>query len=135
MDKLIWQPVFYSKYDFLVYLDTNFAKEMILSHTHINKQKRFNELMDEELKRLGVNWSNPCTFYGDSCFISQFYIGRNGVWLSTSHQTIDDLLKEKISSKCVEYNSHNVDVSNEAYALMFLFNKWVYYAEQLKTKD
>ncbi len=132
MEKTIWTPSLYGRCDFGIYLDRNFAKEMVKSKVPIKKQNRMNELANEELKRFGINWLNPYTFQKDSCFITQFYIGQNGVWLSTDHLTIENLLKEKESSKLIEYNSHNTDTSKQAYILMLLFDTWVRYADAFK---
>ena len=132
MEKIIWTPDLYGGCDFKVYLDKEFAKEMIQSKIPNGKQIRMNELANEELKRLRINWSNPYSFYTDSCFITQFYIGQDGVWLSTNYQTIEDLINRKESSKIVEYNSHNVDTPSQAYVLMVSFDKWVQYADELK---
>jgi hypothetical protein len=134
MDKTIWTPRFYGSCDFGVYLDRDFARDMIRSKIPNERQGRMNELANEELKRLGTNWSNPYTFYEDSCFISQFYIGQNGVCLSTNHQTIGDLLNGREFSKPIEYNSHNVDVPKQVYVLMLLFDKWIEYADTLKNE-
>lgn len=134
MDKTIWTPRLYGSCDFGIYLDRDFAREMIQSKVSNERQTRMNELANEELKRLGTNWLNPYTFHKDSCFISQFYIGQNGVWLSTNHQTIDDLLNGKESSKPIEYNSHNVDVPSQSYVLMRLFDQWIEYADAFKSE-
>ncbi|GAJ08284.1 unnamed protein product, partial [marine sediment metagenome] len=133
MKKTIWTPRLYGRCDFGVYLDRDFAKEMFQSKVPTERQTRMNELANEELKRLGTDWLNPYTFYKDSCFITQFYIGQNGVWLSTNRQTIDNLLKEKESSKLIEYDSHNIDTPKQAYVLMALFDKWVEYADAFKS--
>ena len=133
MDKTIWTPYLHGSCDFEVYLDRDFAREMIQSKVSNERQKRMNQLANEELKRLGTNWSTPYIFHEDSCFILEFHIGQNGVWLSTTHQTIDDLLNGKESSKPIEYDSHNVDVSSQAYVLMRLFDKCIEYADAFKS--
>ena len=84
------------------------------------------------MKRFGINWRNPYTFYKDSCFISQFYIGQNGVWLSTNYQNIDELLNEKESLEPIKYHSHNVDIPEQAYVLMSLFSQWVEFSEAIR---
>ena len=134
MEKTIWTPRLYGYCNFGVYLDRDFAKEMIQAKLSNKRQRRMNELANEELKRLRTNWSDPYTFHEASCFISQFYIGQNGVWLSTNHQTINDLINEKESSKPIEYSSHNVDFPSQAYILMRLFDKWIEYANVLKNE-
>jgi|SRR3989344_4801627 len=133
MEKLIWTPRLYGNCDFGIYLNRNFATEMIQSKVSAERQMRMNELANKELKRLNINWSNPYIFYENSCFISQFYIGQNGVWLSTTHQEISNVLSGRESSEPIEYNSHNVDISKQAYTLMVLFDKWIEYASVLKS--
>ncbi len=133
MERTIWTPRFYGEYDFEVYLDWDFAREMIQSRISTERQTKMNKLGDVELKRLGVNWLSPYTFHEDSRFITQFYIGQNGVWLATDHQTIDGLLnQEEESSNVIKYTSHNVDTPKQAYVLMMLFGKWVEYVDALK---
>ena len=70
MEKTIWTPRLYGRGDFGIYLERDFAKEMIKSKIPIKRQNRMNELANEELKRFGINWSNPYTFHKDSCFIT-----------------------------------------------------------------
>jgi len=132
MERTIWTPHFCSEKDFKVYLDSGFAKEVMQSKIPNEMQKGMNELGNEELKRLGVNWLNPYEFYEDSCFVTQFNIGQNGVWLAVNHQTIDSLLEGSGSSKIIEYDSHNVDYSRDAYVLLVLFGKWVEYTDVLR---
>lgn len=134
MEKAIWTPDLYGKYDFGIYLDRKFALEMINSIIPGERQKSMNELATEELKRLGVKWPNPYTFCNNSCFITQFYIGDNGVWLSTNHTNISDLLSGRESSELVEYHSHNVDTPYQTYILMLLFNKWIDFSDALRDK-
>lgn len=133
MEKTIWTPRLYGYCDFGVYLDEDFARDLIQSKVPDERQRRMNELANEELKTMGEYWLSPYTFHEDSCFISQIYIGQNGVWLSTNYQTIDELLKGKESSKPIEYTSHNVDSPKQAYVLMRLFDKWVEYADAFKS--
>ncbi len=133
MEKTIWTPCLCGRYDFEVYLDTGFARDMIRSRIPIEKQTRMNELANEELKILKTNWLNPYTFYKDSFFITQFYIGQNGVWLSIDDQSIGDLLSEKESLKTIKYASHNIDTPKQFYILMTLFDKWVKYADTIKS--
>ncbi len=134
MEKIIWTPCLYGKSDFKIYLDKNFAKEMIQSKIPIERQTNMNKLANEELKRLETNWLNPYNFYEDSCLITQIYIGQDGVWLSTNRQVIDNLLKEEKFFEPIEYNSHNTDTTKQAYVLIKLFNKWIDYSDALKAK-
>ena len=132
MEGIIWTPRFHRRYDFGVLLDRNFAESMVQSQISKERQKRMNELANNDLKSMGIGWLNPYSFHGSSCFVDQVYIGRNGVWLSTNHREIELLLRGEESPKPVQYNSHNVDTSHEAYVLMALFDKWVYFSERLR---
>jgi hypothetical protein len=133
MEKIIWQPSIINRYNFAVSLDRDFAREMMKAQIPAERQKKMNEIGNKDLKELGINWLNPYTFYANSCFVNQIYIGRNGVWLSTkcNSDNIERLLK-KGETKPIEYHSHNVDTSQEAYVLMNLFDKWVNLSDALK---
>jgi hypothetical protein len=133
MEKAVWTPSFSEKFDFAVYLDSGFAKEMIQSKVPFEKQKRMNRLAGEELKKLGIYWSDAYLFHKDSCFVSQFDIGQKGIWLATDCSTIERLLRSEESSGTIRYDSHNVDAIRDAYALMKLFDKWVDYSDILKS--
>ena len=130
MTKIIWQPHFGPKYDFSINLDRIFAQEMIDARIPPERQFRMNQLANEQLKRLSRDWLDPYTFHENSCFVTQFYIGNNGVWLASDG--IDDLIKHREFKKPIEYHSHNVDTPNQAYILMALFDTWVEYADVLK---
>jgi len=132
MNKLIWQPSLTNRYDFVIYLDFGFALEMIRTQIPAERQRRLNEIANDEIKQMGNNWRDPYTFHKSSCFISQVYIGNNGVWLSSNHQEIDRLLRGR-ESKPIEYYSHNVDSSKEAYILMALFDRWISLSDALKS--
>jgi len=133
MEETIWTPRLYGKYNFGVNLDKDFAREMIQSRISTARQTRINELANKELEKLKTNWLNPYTFHEDSCLIIQCYIGQNGVGLSLKYQAVDNLLKDKIYSEVIEYDSHNVDTPSQAYVLMNLFDKWVEYAAAFKS--
>src|SRR3989344_6697382 len=134
MEKTIWTPGFSKGYDFKVYLDVGFAKEMMQSKIPYEMQSGLNKLGNDELKQFGVNWLIPYQFYKDSCFITQFDLGQNGVWLSVNNQTICDLLKEDKSQKIIEYHSHNVEYPKDAFVPLVLFSKWVEYKDILKQR-
>jgi hypothetical protein len=133
MNKIIWQPknVYLPSYEFNISLDRTFAKEMLAAKIPREKQKRMNELALETLIRQGFNWPGPLTFYEDRGLVTQFYIGRNGVWLATNCENINSLFK-KDENKHIKYYSHNVDNSSQAYALMALVDQWVEYSDVLK---
>ncbi len=130
MEKTIWTPCFSAKYDFAVSLNRDFAREMIQAKISSERQAAMNNVGNEVLQGLGDDWQNPYIFYKDSCSVSQFYLGQNGVWLATDI-TPNELLKDK-STRPIEYHSHNVDTSKQAYTLLALFDQWVKYADILK---
>jgi len=131
VEKTIWTPRLYGRCDFGIYLDEDFAKEMIQSYISTERQNKMNELGNDELKIFEINWLNPYMFYKNSCFITQFYIGQDGAWLSTNHQSVDELIRGE-SYKPIQYNSHNIDTTKQAYVLMRLFDKWIEYSDVLK---
>jgi hypothetical protein len=132
--QIVWQPSLgngRSNHEFSINLDGEFAKKMIRTKMPDGIVRRLNQLANETLKEIGVNWLNPYTFERDSCFLSQIYLGQNGLWLSTSYRDIEDLGREDISSKSVVYNSHNVDYSLQAYSLIRMFDLWIHYSDVL----
>jgi len=134
-DKIVWQPSLgngRSGHEFSINLDREFAKEMIRTKMSDGTAKRLNQLANETLKEFGVNWLNPYTFEKDSCFLSQIYLGENGLWLSTNYRDIEDLSREDVPPKHVVYNSHNVDTSIQAYSLMRMFGMWIHYSDVLR---
>lgn len=132
MEKILWMPHSFNKCDLEVYLDRDFAQEMIQSRIPNERQRMMNELAKEALEQLGIRQLNPYGFHEDSCFITQFSLGEGGVWLSTGHQNIADLVKGKESPNPINYHSHNVDTPRHAYAFLVLFDKWARYANTLK---
>jgi hypothetical protein len=132
MDKIIWQPEFFLEHDFKIYLDSEFARTMIQSSISFDRQQRMNVIGNDELQRRGINWKDPFHFHQDSCFIDQFYIGRNGVWLATDYHSRDSLMSFNAFVKPIEYHSHNVDTAQEKIALMRLVDIWVKYSEILR---
>src|SRR3989338_2243666 len=105
--KIIWQPHFGPKCDLSVDLDRFFAREMIDARILLTKQNRMNQLASEQLKRLNENLLEPYIFHEDSCFVSQFNLGYNGVWLAADG--VRDLIQPREEEKPIKYYSHNVD--------------------------
>ena len=134
MKDIVWQFVRNNDYEFKVLLDRDFAKIMVTAEISPDYQKRLNELATEELKRLGINWISPYTFHANSGFISQIYLGQNGVWLSANHQNIESILKNEKTSEPIEYYSHNVDTSKQAFGLMAMMALWVHYSDVIIKK-
>ena len=130
MEKILWMPQLITRYEFVVYLDRTFAKEMAQTPLSQERQNRMNQIGSEELKGMGTNWLNPYSFYNNSCLVDQIYIGGNGKWLAATGL---DRLADTDKLKPVEYYSHNVDTSREAYILMALLSKWAYLSDALKT--
>ena len=133
-DKIVWQPSLGSKYGFEVRLDRAFARDTVQAKIPAENQKRLNVLAYEELKRFRINYQEPYRFHEDSCFVREFHLGMNGIWLTTDHYTVSQLVKDDPSLKKVNYHSHNVDVARDAFALMTLVDIWVKYSDILKEK-
>ncbi len=131
MERTLWTPQFSAKYDFAVFLDRGFAREMIQAKIPQNRQEAMNTVGNEVLRGLETHWQNPYSFHNNSCFVTQVYLGQNGVWLAADI-TLDELLKIEKPSRPIEYHSHNVDNFKQAYTLMALFGKWIEYADILK---
>ncbi|MFW5846736.1 MAG: hypothetical protein ACOCUU_01115 [Nanoarchaeota archaeon] len=132
MKKIIWQPSRIYGYNFGISLDRNFAREIIKTKVPAKRKNRLNEIGNEELKYFRFTRLNPYTFYEDSYFVKRINIGQDGVWLSTecNKDNIESLLKEE--TKPLEYRSHNVDTTKQAYVLMSLFDRWVDLANVIK---
>ena len=129
---ILWTPDFYGRCDFGVNLNRDFAREMIEAKVSNEKQIMMNDVANGKLKELGKTWLNPYRFHENSCFLSQIYLGENGVWLATDRQNIESLLVESKLEKAIEYSSHNVDRPAQACTLMVLFGTWVEYADAFK---
>ena len=132
MDKIVWTPHLYHGKGLEIDLDRTFAKEMLKSKIFKEKQDRLNQIASEDLKKQGINWLKPYTFQGDSAFISKFYLGSNGVWLSAETIGLEDILKDNSSKKPIKYDTHNVDNKYQIYALMMLFDTWVEYSDVIR---
>ena len=136
MKKLIWTPRLYGKCDFEIYLDGDFAREMIGIANPKESQDRMNELTKEDLK-IFLNKREPFMFYEDSFLVEQISLGYDGIWLSPHAGTIVELLdndsNDEESAKHLVYKSHNVATPHEAYLLMMLFDDWVKYTKTFKT--
>ena len=134
-EKRIWQPELIPRsYGFKVWLDNGFAKEMLETPLAYKNQRQLNKLASEDLKVHGIKWPEPYSFHNNSCLINQVYVGNDGCWLSTSHTGLDSILTGR-NTKNIEYDSHNVDFSSNAYGLLMLFSKWVELADTLKSLD
>jgi len=129
----IWTLRFCAGYDFGIYLDRQFAKDMIESKIPYDTQKKMNELGSEVLKDFGTNHPEPYLFHEDTALVSQINIGGNGIWVATDRHNIDDLLQGKQElSRPVDYTSHNTDCSKDTFRLMRLFGLWVDYADVIR---
>jgi hypothetical protein len=136
MERTLWTPDLYGMgsggCDFSVYLDRDFAREMMNSPLLEQNQKNMNRLGNDILKRLNLNWSNPYNFHLNSCLVDQIYVGNNGVWLATTCDILSGLCKDAKSTEPIKYNSHNTDDTHFAYSLMKLFGAWVEFSDLLR---
>ena len=134
-NKIIWQPfVLYQPYfDFGILLSRDFCREMLETKLSREIQIKTNNLCLEVSERFGFNYPEPVTFYEDTAFISQFYLGNNGVWLAIDQSNKRSLLEYPDEKELIKYSSHNVDNSKQAYALMALVDWWAEYADIIKS--
>jgi hypothetical protein len=134
MNKVIWQPrdLYQPSLDFDVDLDSDFAREMLGLKLSPGVLGQMKSLGLETASRFGFNYPEPYNFQENTGLITGFYIGKNGTWLSTSRDLLYELEHSPKSDKPLEYSSHNIDSTNEAYALMALFDRYVQYAGTLK---
>lgn len=128
MDKIVWQPEFYSGCEFKVFVDNDFAMKMLGITMSREQQNRMNELAKEKLESRGIKWPAPYSFHENTAFIHQIYIGGNGKWLSTNMPDLERRIKAGGLPKPIEYNSHNIDYPSEAFALLQLVDMWHYYS-------
>ncbi|MEK6928221.1 MAG: hypothetical protein AABX11_07345 [Nanoarchaeota archaeon] len=131
MEKLIWQPRFCGGSDFMIYLDAEFARRMIKSPVPEATRTRMNKLANEDLERFSISWTDIYLFHEGSGFVKEIHLGRGGVWLSTSSNNVDSLLRNAPLRKPIEYHSHNVRTIDQAYAFMYLVDKWVNYSDAM----
>lgn len=132
MKEIIYQPfnVFTRGYDFGIRLDNNFARKMSCARIEKEKQARMSQIAFETERMFGFDWSTPLTFYEDTALVREFNLGNNGIWLSANSGDVDKIV-DWTHRKPLVYNSHNVDRSNQACALMALFDRWIFYSESL----
>ena len=129
MKKVVWQPEFYRGFEFKVWVGNDFAMEMLNTPFSGDEQRRINELATEKLKEIRINCPEPYSFYKNSAFIHHFNLGSDGRWLSTNNPSIERRIKNGGLPELVEYNSHNIDTSKQAFALLSLVSMWHYYSD------
>ena len=135
-ERIIWQPFFnYDDYEFKVWLDRNFARQMATSTLSPERTKRMNELGRDKLKSLGINWLSPYTFYENTGLVSSFHLGHGGKWLGTSDRSIKNLLDDDKKEEPLKYHSHNLEFPKETHALLALFSQWIHYSDILREKS
>jgi len=133
-ERIVWQPfaLYQPGSDFGIYIDRNFAREMLETKLSLEDRIRVKQLLLEVSERFGFNHPEPVDFHEDTAFIKGFYLCSGGVWL-TADGLFDPLsLKENIREP-VKYSSHNVNNSKQAYALMALIDWWAEYADTIKS--
>jgi len=131
--RIIWQPHLNCEgYEFHVYLDREFARQMATSPLSPEIAKRMNELGRDKLKSLGINWPSPYTFYGNTGLVSSFHLGDGGKWLGTSDSSIKNLLDDDKKERPLKYHSHNLERPKETHALLTLFSQWTNYSDILR---
>jgi len=131
--KVVWQPmaVYQPSYDFGIYLDRTFAKEMLSAKVSEEKQSRMNKSALETLVRLEFNYPVPLSFHRNTGLVTEFNIGSGETWLTIDSGDKYSLLNQEDENKLIKYSSHNVDNASKAYALMALVDRWAEYPDIL----
>jgi hypothetical protein len=109
-------------YSFSVFLEPEFAQSCLSRKIGVDGQQPFQKIGAEIIMNcMKETKRTPYIFAGDSLLVDQCSLGRDGKWLSTSH---DDIITEQL-----EYRGHNLDNAAEAYTALSLFATWIEYAE------
>ena len=119
-------PIF-KNYGFKINLDWDFAKKMIDSKVPESKQDKLNKLATQKFSMASLK---PLQFYEDTVFVNMFELGMNGRWLNTDRYAIQSLLDNK-NKKSLEYYTHNLDSTFDAYTLLGLFSLWADFSKAL----
>lgn len=133
MERVIWTPKLFKK-GMHVYLDYDFAKEMISAKAIAGVHTNLNRLGSEEMKRWDLHYPEIYTFYKDSCLVNHFYIGQNGIWLDVDTLELRRLEEGDQSKKPIKYESHNLDSALNSHIMLSIFDKWIEYSDILKGK-
>ena len=91
------------------------------------EKQRFQDIVKQQIsKPLRYDEPAPLDFFEDSLLVMGFYLHRgNGLWLSAGRSQIENL--DENSKDNLDYSSHNVDSTKEAYSLIALYERWVHY--------
>lgn len=128
--KQIWQPenLHGTSFDFDVYLDSQYAQKLSEIKLTPKQQKRMNDIGEEICKSFDYNQSSPYIFHEDTALVRQISVdGGRGTWMS-----LDGLfgtLPYFNRQKSLKYTTHNMDFSDDKWALLSLFEKWIFYSE------
>lgn len=120
MEEQVWQMenVYQPSYNFKIKLDADFAQNVQEISIPQDYQKNLNSFSEDILEDHNFRYPSPLRFYQDTFLATGFHIGNNGTWLST--EDLNDLEQ----NESIEYYTHNIDNSSEAYALIALFDNW-----------
>jgi hypothetical protein len=132
--RIIWQPVslYHPGSEFGIYLDRNFAKEMINTNLFYEERRKFNELPQKLFGSKLFDFCEPFQFYGNTGLVLSFDLGKNGKWLSITNTGGRNPLETTEDN--LEYRSHNIDDAFEQKALLSLVDFYAQYADSLKGK-
>jgi hypothetical protein len=117
--------------DFKVYLNTDFAKHIImapvLDWSLIEFSKRLKEFSQRVSNIAGrvIPCERPYTFYGNTAFITRCNFSDRGVWLGLNDGTAEALLNGGPTKKMIRYDSFGISEDLEPLVLQHMFGEWV----------
>ena len=114
-------------FNFGMYLEKDFALKCKNRKLLSEEKQRFQDIVKQQIsKPLRYDEPAPLDFFEDSLLVMGFYLHRgNGLWLSAGRSQIENL--DENSKDNLDYSSHNVDSTKEAYSLIALYERWVHY--------
>lgn len=132
MQKIIWQPVSIDtlSYEFGIIVNRDFVKQTLDLNIGSEMQRNMTRLGRDILKRYRQDSGTPFIFDGETYFVRQFDIGRDGKWLALEGCYGKNPLETQEGP--VKYFSHNCDYSSDVHTLMSLVDQWVNYFETVK---
>lgn len=132
MKRVVWQPfgLYQPGFDFGIYLDAAFVKEMAGTKIAPTHQGNMQRLGYETLQRLGGISRTPYDFLEDTALVRGFHLGVDGRWLTTEAKA-SELMFANQTDTPVEFHSHNIDTLHQQRRLLALVDQWVEYAPLL----
>lgn len=131
-DKLIWQITHLShSSSFEILVNNEFVAEMLNTKLSQEKIRNLNRTGEEISKNLKYSSRSPYIFYKDTAFLTQINLdaGR-GTWLSADMPC--GILPNLSENKPMKYHTHNIDHTSDNFALISLFDNYIWYSDILK---